>query len=219
MNTYDPQTPVPPPASHPQQQTYGRTALILGCIGAPLAFVPIVGLVALPVVIVGMTLGIVALKQIKKGLATNERTAWAGIALCAVGLVVCLFGGPGGTGPQQGQGDAGGGAAVSEPQYPSSEHENAWESAQSYLRSGNFSERGLIEQLSAQAGDQYPRDVAAWAVANVHADWNAEALEAAESYMDSGSFSRAELHDQLTSEVADQFTTEQADYAIANLGR
>ncbi|MEB3371926.1 Ltp family lipoprotein [Saccharopolyspora mangrovi] len=215
MSTYDPQTPVPPPASHPQQ-SYGRTALILGCIGVPLAFVPIFGLLALPVAIVGMTLGIVALKQVKKGLATNERAAWAGIALCVFGLVVCLFGGPGGAGPvqQQGEGSAGGGgAAVSEPQYPSSEHENAWESAQSYLRSGDFSEAGLRGQLEFE---KYPPDVAAWAVANVHADWNAEALNAANSYMESGSFSRAELHDQLTSD-AEQFTTEQADYAIANL--
>lgn len=211
MSTYDPQTPVPPPASHPQQ-SYGRTALALGCIGVPLAFLPIFGLLALPVAIVGMTLGIVALKQVKKGLATNERAAWAGIALCAFGLVVCLFGGPGGSGAVQQQGQGG---AVSKPQYPSSEHENAWESAQSYLQSGDFSEAGLRGQLEYE---QYPPDVAAWAVANVHADWNAEALDAAESYMKSGSFSRAELHDQLTSD-ADQFTTEQADYAITHLGR
>lgn len=99
---------------------------------------------------------------------------------------------------------------------PSRDHENALESAEPHLRSGDFSESGLRGQLGFE---QYSSDVAAWAVDNVHADWNAEALDAARSYSSMGSFWDSELPDQLTSEVADQFTSEQADYAIANLGR
>ncbi|RRO20615.1 hypothetical protein EIL87_01705 [Saccharopolyspora rhizosphaerae] len=193
------------------QQGFGRAALTLGCIGLPLAFVPVLGFLALPVVVVGVTLGFLGVKRVKRGLATNERAAWAGTALCLFGLVVCLTGGPAESGPVQQQATSSGGFVVSEPQYPSREHENAVESAESYVRSGDFSRAGLVDQL---AYEQYPSEVCEWAVAHVQVDWNAEALGSAESYLRSGSFSDAELRDQLAFE---HFAPEQVDYAMTHL--
>ncbi|TDD01300.1 hypothetical protein E1181_25695 [Saccharopolyspora terrae] len=99
--------------------------------------------------------------------------------------------------------------------YPSRQHENAYEAGWSYLQYGSFSRDALVGQLSSEA-EQFPPDVAEWAVAHLPADYNVEALEAAESYLEMSSFSDAALYDQLTSE-AEQFTSEQADYAMAHL--
>src|SRR4051812_27131637 len=57
--------------------------------------------------------------------------------------------------------------------------ENALESAQSYLDMSGFSRTGLIEQLSSQAGEGFPKADAVWAVNQVDVDWNKEAVEAA----------------------------------------
>ncbi|RRO16688.1 hypothetical protein EIL87_12775 [Saccharopolyspora rhizosphaerae] len=226
-------TPFDPSAAPPPQQPsstpangLGTASMVLGIVGVVLAFIPIIGVLAWPTVIVGLVLGIIALLRVRAGTATNKGQSITGIVLSGVGLGICLIWlvvlaaatGPTPL-PQSSPAGGAGGVSVTEPQYPSREHENAYESAQSYLRSGHFSEAGLIDQLSSQYADQYPRDVAEWAVANVHADWNAEALEAAQSYLDSGSFSTSGLRDQLTSQYGEQFTPEQADFAITHLPR
>ncbi|MFD4957886.1 Ltp family lipoprotein [Microbacterium sp. NPDC058389] len=98
------------------------------------------------------------------------------------------------------------------------EQENALRAAKDYLNVMGFSRQGLIDQMSSEYGAGFPVDVATWAVDNVGADWNAEAVEAARSYLDVMAFSRDGLYDQLTSEYGAQFTPEQAAYALGQVG-
>jgi cellobiose-specific phosphotransferase system component IIA len=94
-------------------------------------------------------------------------------------------------------------------------HREALEAAQSYLRSGHFSKAGLIEQLESPYGEDFSHSDARWAVAHVHANWNAEAVEAAKSYLRSGHFSRRSLIEQLESPYGEHFTHAQAVYGVS----
>ncbi|WP_198346361.1 MULTISPECIES: Ltp family lipoprotein [Nocardioides] len=105
----------------------------------------------------------------------------------------------------------------SEPEMTASQ-ENAIKSAESYLDMSGFSRQGLIDQLSSQYGDDYPRADAIFAVNHLDVDWNAEAVESAESYLDMSGFSRQGLIDQLSSQYGDQYTVAQATYAANKVG-
>ena len=104
-------------------------------------------------------------------------------------------------------------AEEAEPDVPR-EYQNALKSAQSYVDLMPFSYQGLYDQLTSEYADKYTPEAAQYAVDNVDADWNAEAVEAAESYLDTMPFSREELISQLSSEYADKFTVEQAQAAV-----
>jgi hypothetical protein len=103
-----------------------------------------------------------------------------------------------------------------EPEVPS-EYRAALRSAQNYLDFMHFSYAGLYDQLTSEYGENFPAEAAQYAMDNVKADWNAEALEAAISYREIMAMSDAQIWDQLTSEYGEKFTPEQADYAIANM--
>lgn len=98
------------------------------------------------------------------------------------------------------------------------EYKNALRQAEMYLKTQGFSEAGLRDQLMSEYGGQFPADAADYALANVKADWNAEALEAAQAYQSTMPMSDDQLFDQLTSPYGGKFTPEQAQYAIDNLG-
>ena len=86
--------------------------------------------------------------------------------------------------------------------------------AQNYVDTMPFSRKGLIDQLSATAGDKYPKKDAVFAVNHIKVDWNAEAVEAVENYQAMMPMSEQAMRDQLTSPFGDKFTKEQANYAI-----
>jgi hypothetical protein len=96
--------------------------------------------------------------------------------------------------------------------------ENARESAESYLESGSFSRRGLIEQLSSEYGEGYSKADAIYAVDALSATqpdlWRQQAAKAARSYLESSSFSRRGLIDQLESPYGEGFTHAQAVYGV-----
>lgn len=93
------------------------------------------------------------------------------------------------------------------------EQENAVASAQQYLDGGTgFSRNGLIDQLSSQYGEGYPKNVATIAVDSLHEDWNAQAVLAANNYLETQPFSCSGLIGQLESEYGSQFTHSQAVY-------
>lgn len=98
------------------------------------------------------------------------------------------------------------------------EQQNAYKAAKSYLNFLPFSKQGLIEQLSSEYGDQYPEEVAVFAVEQLEergeVDWYEQAEKCAKSYLEVMDFSRQELIDQLSSEYGDQFTVEQAEAAV-----
>ena len=81
----------------------------------------------------------------------------------------------------------------------------------------HMSKQGIYDQLTSEYGEKFPADAAQYAIDNVEADWNENALEKAKLYQDQGSMSKSAIHDQLTSQYGEQFTESEADYAIANL--
>lgn len=101
-------------------------------------------------------------------------------------------------------------ASVSEQQ--------ALKSAENYLQTSSFSEAGLIEQLSSEAGSKFPHADAVWAVEHLHVNWNEQAVKSAKSYLSTSSFSCEGLVEQLDSEAGSKFTQAQAEYAAKAVG-
>ncbi|MFT7836376.1 MmpS family transport accessory protein [Saccharothrix sp. BKS2] len=82
------QPPVPPP---PPQNGLGTAGFVLGLVGLLFSFLPVIGVVAWPLVILGLVLGLVGWARADRGRATNKGLAIAGVALSAVGLVICVL--------------------------------------------------------------------------------------------------------------------------------
>jgi hypothetical protein len=116
-------------------------------------------------------------------------------------------------------------APAAEAPAPAPEHpgetagqKNARESAESYLETGAFSRRGLIQQLSSAYGEGFSKADAIYAVNHIDVDWNEQAAKSAQSYLDSGSFSRNGLIQQLSSAYGEGFTHAQAVYGVNQTG-
>ncbi len=91
------------------------------------------------------------------------------------------------------------------------EYSNALGSAESYLRSWDFSKKRLKEQLEYEG---YPTNAVNYALENVYADYMKECLWAAQSYLRSSNFSKQRLIEQLRYEW---FIDEEISYAINNI--
>ncbi|MDK9655704.1 Ltp family lipoprotein, partial [Propionibacterium freudenreichii] len=78
-------------------------------------------------------------------------------------------------------------------------------------------EEPVYDQLVSEYGEQFSAPAAQYAIDNVKADWNANALAAAKSYQSTLNMSPAAIHDQLTSSYGGKFTQAEADYALAHL--
>lgn len=83
----------------------------------------------------------------------------------------------------------------------------------------NMSKQGIYDQLISEHGEKFTSDEAQYAIDNVKADFNKNALKKAKSYQETMSMSPAAIKDQLTSEHGEKFTQEEADYAIKNLNK
>ncbi|MGJ9413742.1 Ltp family lipoprotein [Aeromicrobium sp. CF4.19] len=107
-----------------------------------------------------------------------------------------------------------------EPEEPSmtSGQENALKAGENYLSFAPFSYKGLIRQLSSDAGDGYSVEDATFAADNVGADWKEQAAKAAENYLDISPFSRAGMIQQLSSDAGDGYTQEEAEYGATQAG-
>jgi hypothetical protein len=70
-----------------------------------------------------------------------------------------------------------------------------------------------MQQLSSPAGEGFSKAEARFAVNNVDADWNKEAVESARSYLELSPMSKNALIQQLSSAAGENFTLEQARYA------
>lgn len=98
------------------------------------------------------------------------------------------------------------------------EQQNAAKDAQGYIDMQGFSRKGLIDQLSSDAGDGYTVKAATAAVDSLHIDWNAQAARAAKGYLSMQAFSRKGLISQLESDAGDGFTHAQAVYGADHAG-
>lgn len=70
---------------------FGTTALVLGITGAGFALVPVVGVIAWPLVILGLIFGVLGIQRARTGAATNKGAAIAGTATSAIGLLICII--------------------------------------------------------------------------------------------------------------------------------
>lgn len=77
------------PVSQPKNGL-GTAGFVLGLVGLVFSFIPIIGVVAWPLVIIGIVLASVGFSRTRKGLANNSGIAIAGIVLSLAGLVVCI---------------------------------------------------------------------------------------------------------------------------------
>jgi len=96
--------------------------------------------------------------------------------------------------------------------------EQAVAAAESYLELTAFSRRGLIRQLSSEAGEGFSVKDATFAVDHVKVNWNEQAARSARSYLELTHFSRAGLIRQLESDSGEGFTHRQAVYGVTKAG-
>ncbi|CAB3964399.1 hypothetical protein BCO9919_01389 [Burkholderia cenocepacia] len=95
---------------------------------------------------------------------------------------------------------------------------NAVRSAKQYLSIQGFSRKGLIQQLSSDAGDGYKVADATAAVDSLNVDWNREAVRSAKQYLSIQGFSCKGLINQLSSSAGDGYTASQATYGAKQAG-
>lgn len=96
--------------------------------------------------------------------------------------------------------------------------EQAIGSAQSYLDYTSFSRKGLIRQLSSDAGEGFSVKDATFAVDYLKVDWNEQATKKAKEYLGYTHFSRSGLIHQLESSAGEGFTHSQAVYGVKQAG-
>jgi hypothetical protein len=94
----------------------------------------------------------------------------------------------------------------------------AIDAAKNYLSLMPLSKKGLIRQLSSNAGDGFPKADATFAVNHIKVDYNKQAYLSAQNYLELMSYSKAGLTRQLTSSYGDGFTAAQAAYAVKKVG-
>lgn len=95
--------------------------------------------------------------------------------------------------------------------------EQAVGSAESYLDMTAFSRKGLIRQLSSDAGEGFSKADATFAVDYITVDWNEQAARSARQYLEMTHFSRSGLIRQLESST-EGFTHKQAVYGVSKAG-
>jgi hypothetical protein len=100
----------------------------------------------------------------------------------------------------------------------SAEQQNATRSAKSYLATGAFSRKGLIEQLSSDTGSGYSVEAATQAVDSLDIDFNEQAAKSAKNYLRFSAFSRKGLIEQLSSDSGGGFTHSEAVYGASEAG-
>ena len=73
------------------QNGLGTGGFVCGLVGLIFSFVPIIGLVAWPLVIVGVVLSAIGVSKANRQLANNKGLATAGVVLSIIGLVICFM--------------------------------------------------------------------------------------------------------------------------------
>ncbi|MGQ0837348.1 hypothetical protein [Actinokineospora sp.] len=72
------------------QNGIGTAGFVTGLIGLVFSVIPIVGVIAWPLVIIGAVLSGVGLSKASRGEANNKGLAIAGIVCSIVGLLICI---------------------------------------------------------------------------------------------------------------------------------
>ena len=87
-----PSAPVAPPQYPVErpQNGLGTAGFVLGLIGLLFAPIPLIGVVAWPLVILGLVFSLIGYGRGRSGRATNKGLALAGAILSVIGLLICI---------------------------------------------------------------------------------------------------------------------------------
>lgn len=69
----------------------GTAALVLGILGVLFSLIPLIGVIAWPMVIIGLVLGVLGILRVNARRADNRGVAISGTVLSAVGLLICVL--------------------------------------------------------------------------------------------------------------------------------
>ncbi|WP_143267934.1 DUF4190 domain-containing protein [Amycolatopsis alba] len=79
------------PVAAPPRNGLGTAGFVLGLVGLLFSPIPFIGVIAWPLVIVGIILSGIGFSRAKSGVANNKGLALTGIILSAIGLVICIL--------------------------------------------------------------------------------------------------------------------------------
>jgi hypothetical protein len=79
------------PQQAPPRNGLGTAGFVLGLLGLVFSPIPLVGVVAWPLVVVGLILSAAGLARVRAGKATNKGLSIAGIVVSVLGLVVSIL--------------------------------------------------------------------------------------------------------------------------------
>lgn len=88
---------------------------------------------------------------------------------------------------------------------------------QEYADRMYMSKKAVYNQFTSDYGEKFSSDAANYAIANIKANWNKNALHKAKEYQEEQNMSPDAIYDQLTSDYGEQFTPDEANYAIQHL--
>lgn len=92
MTDYTPiQQQYPAPPATPPRNGLGTAGFVLGLVGLVFSPIPFVGVVAWPLVVLGLILSAVGVARVRAGKATNKGLAIAGVVVSVLGLVVSVL--------------------------------------------------------------------------------------------------------------------------------
>lgn len=74
-----------------QNNGMGTSGFVCGLVGLVFSFIPIIGVVAWPLVIIGIALSAVGMNYANQGRASNKGLATAGLVVSIIGLVMCIL--------------------------------------------------------------------------------------------------------------------------------
>jgi hypothetical protein len=78
----------PPP---PPQNGLGTTGFVLGLLGLLFSFIPLIGVIAWPLVLLALVFAGVGLSRVRSGRATNKGLTIAGLVCAVIGLLICIL--------------------------------------------------------------------------------------------------------------------------------
>lgn len=90
--SYAPMPPSPAmPAPFQYKNGLGTAGFVLGLVGLVFAFIPLIGIIAWPLTILGLIFGIIGTLRASRGQASNKGMAITAVVLSAIGLVICVI--------------------------------------------------------------------------------------------------------------------------------
>jgi Domain of unknown function (DUF4352) len=95
VTQYMPQYPPPgpayyPPPPPPPQNGFGTAAFVLGLLGLLFSFIPLIGVIAWPLVLLALVFAAVGLSRVRARRATNQGLTIAGLVCALLGLGICI---------------------------------------------------------------------------------------------------------------------------------